>query len=80
MNKRMNITITGAFHGRHVTLRPEVTISTIDYRATAWFSPAQIRKAREALCGCEGCQCGDGVIWQSMQVTVVDGVTVEACK
>ena len=52
----MKITLRNDFHNSSVTLNADVR-SHIHNVATAYLSTGQIRRAKQELCGIDGCTC-----------------------
>jgi hypothetical protein len=52
----MKITLTNNFHNTSVNINCEV-LSHIHNEATAYPTAGQIKKAKKALCGIDGCTC-----------------------
>jgi len=62
------ITLTNDFHHSSVNLRCEV-LSRIHNVATAYPNAAQIKRAKKALCGVDGCCCSNAAGIRGRQET-----------
>lgn len=52
----MKITLKNDFHNSSVTLNAEV-LSHVYHTATAYLSANQVKRAKQKLCGINGCTC-----------------------
>ena len=68
------ITLTNDFHNTSVNVRCEV-LSHIHNVATAYPSLNQIKKAKKALCGIDGCTCSGDAGTRGRQE--IDGIKLE---
>ena len=48
------ITLSNEFHNTKIEM-----VAQLDGQGNVWLSKGQVVKARRALCGIEGCTCGD---------------------